>query len=228
MQAGNLYTKMSMVQRQLQGWIPEEILCIALPLDKKFQSSSYEINYREGTDIGMVSKICETYLKPTCMKYGLPRVPIYMYCMNYSHNFTGELDRVNCNNGYTQKIGNHYSIVIFRRFLWPKVLIHEILHILWMSAGFPSYQGIQPKQDEIEIEGWALCLSINEGYISQEQYLHYRRSACKAIVHNVMGGAINGDFAKECLKKQKTPIYEYFFLTKLPFETKKVKFLDSI
>ena len=214
------------IDLHLGGWVPEHIMSIAVPLNKVHDGVKWKLHYREGFDSTMACKICDKFLTKICVEYNLPIVNLYLYCMNYDHDFTSDLNRVNCNNGYTLYLEDYFNIVIFREKLWPKVLIHEILHILWIaSKKMRSYKDIKPKRDETIIEEWALYFSITYGYIDYNSYLVYRNKSRNDIIQNVTGGNKNIDFVTACLHKQKTHVYEYLFLTQDPFQKKSVSFI---
>ena len=92
---------------------------------------------------------------------------------DYPHNLES-LDKIGVNNGYMQVTGNKYSIVIYRHMFWPKVLVHELLHVLWRCNSYPiPLQNTSPRWDEAIIEAHAVTYAMKNNYISSDGYNYY-------------------------------------------------------
>jgi uncharacterized membrane protein len=173
-----------------------------VPLTEKHESDNYTLHYYNGFDPSMAISICEDMLRDVNV---IDPINIYLYIVDYPHDFK-RFDRIGYNNGYMQKSGSCYSIVILRKLFWPKVLIHEILHILWYMNNLPICNET-PRWDESIIESHAVKLAISKGYINETEYNYYIRQ-CKKEISNILGGDIS-----KLMKTQKTHVYEYIYLS---------------
>ena len=186
----------------LRGWIPPDLIHTAVPLTEKYNGSNYRLHYYEGFNPSTAISICEDLLRDVILA---DSVDIYLYIIDYPHDHS-RLDKQGSNNGYTQIVGHHYSIVIFRKLFWPKVLIHELLHVLWIQNQMPIVRDF-PRWDEAIIEAQAVRLAIQKNYINEKEYMYYLRQS-KQIITECVGGDISS------LKdKQETHVFEYIFLS---------------
>lgn len=190
---------------KLVGWVPDYLIPREC-LDSEIETEEYMIHYNnEDSAQAMIARtIAEKYLVPISQKYSLPQVHIYLYLINYYHDYEKALTRENCNNGYTVSYGNKsFYIVVFRRLFWPKVLIHEILHVLWISTSLPIIEVI-PKFDESIIEKLAVMNAVKGGFIDGDHYTHFLEKSRETVMR-VHGGK------PEILNSQKSSVYEYLF-----------------
>lgn len=186
----------------LKDWLPENILPLAVPLTEKYTTSKYVLHYYEGFDPNVAIRVCDETLEEMII---LTPINIYLYIIDYPHDHS-RLDRIGSNNGYTQKVGNQFSIVIFRKIFWPKVLLHELLHVLWFLNNLPIPDG-SPKWDEAIIEAHAVRIAIKKNYINEAEYRYYLNQSRNTIMQ-VCGGDLS-----VLTTSQKTPVYEYMFLS---------------
>ena len=216
-------------------WVPEEYLSLAVPLSEKIETQYWVLHYYEGFDTSIAIRICNNYINKIAEECGLCNpVNVYLYLVDYPHDYSSDLTRKKCNNGYLQRVGQNvctanYSIVIFRKLFWPKVLLHEILHILWQVNLFPNCTST-PKYDEALVEFHAVNISKRNNYINLDEYQYWLKHSQQAVVNNVMQRKINflninnltlggrsenfmEDFKKKCLSKQQTYVYEYLFMS---------------
>jgi len=222
---------------QLQGWIPDEKLCLAIPLDVIERFDNYIIHHYSGFKaLHIVTSICDKILDNLNL---VNPINIYLYLFDYPHNYE-TLDRKGGNNGYLQSVNEHYSIVIFRHKFWPKVLIHELLHVIWLQNKLPICP-LAPRWDEAVIEAYAVQIAIMDKYISEAEYKHYLMISQSSVLNRfncndtekeeIMGlkglktikaGKLDSvslvnqkanSFDQRCLKAQKTNILEYLFLS---------------
>lgn len=195
-----------MMRSHLNGWMSEDIMRIAVPLNEKYTSDNYIIHHYSGMDISIAITICEEMLSSLNISEA---VNIYLYIVDYPHEHT-RLDRIGSNNGYTQLVGDCFSVVIFRKRFWPKVLIHELLHVVWLSNNIRS-SNIYPRWDEAIIEANAVKIAISKGYINGAEYDYYIKMSKREIENSlqIMGGNVM-DVLK---RKQKTHLYEYLYLS---------------
>lgn len=190
----------------LKSWVPENVMQFAVPLTEVYNdpNGKYNIHHYKGFDPSLPSLICDDILGGSEVILDEP-VDIFLYLIDYPHEYQ-RLDRIGSNNGYTQVSGNYYSIVIFRKLFWPKVLVHELLHVLWFLNKLPIAREF-PRWDEAIIEAHAVRISIMKGYINESEYKYYLNRSKSEII-NCVGGDIN-----QLKKKQKTHLYEYLFLS---------------
>lgn len=188
--------------KPLAGWVPPELIHTAVPLTEKYIGNNYNLHYYQGFEPSLAISVCEDLLRDASL---VDSVDVYLYIIDYPHDHS-RLDRQGSNNGYTQIVGNHYSVVIFRRLFWPKVLIHELLHVLWFLNQLPIVRDF-PRWDEAIIEAHAVRIAIQKNYINEKEYSYYLRHSKKTITE-CLGGDI------QLLKdKQETHVYEYIFLS---------------
>ena len=219
---------------ELSNWVPEDYIKLSIPLTEKIESNHWILHYYSGFNPALASIICDKYINPISSFYNIVNpVNIYLYVIDYAHNYSSELNRKNCNNGYMQRVGNdvtsaNYSIVIFRKLFWPKVLLHEIFHILWQVETIPHCISI-PKYDEALVEYYAVNIAQRNGYINEPEYKYWLKQSQNTIINNVMptrngpfssmgltGGSYDkfmNEFKKRCLETQKTHVYEYLFMS---------------
>lgn len=190
-----------MTVRILPGWVPPDALRLAVPLTEKYEGNNYVIHHYDGFEIGTAVSICEELLQSVTMPNP---IHIYLYLIDYPHDHS-RLDRMGSNNGYTQRTGQLYSIVIFRKLFWPKVLIHELLHVLWMVNQYPIPCETL-RWDEALIEAQAVRLAIARHYINESEYKYYIQQT-KDTLMRVCGGT------KQLRRNQRTPLYEYIYLS---------------
>lgn len=186
----------------LQGWVDNDVLKFAVPLSETYKSENYILHYYEGFDIAVAISICDEILNEVLMT---EPIHIYLYIIDYPHDHS-RLDRIGSNNGYMQRIGNSYSIVIYRKLFWPKVLIHELMHVLWMLNTLPITREC-PRWDEAIIEAYAVRMAIQRHYINESEYKYYLAKS-KDTILSVCGGDID-----KLKKMQKTSVYEYIILS---------------
>lgn len=188
----------------LKGWVPFPLIPREC-LDETIDNDNYCIHYNDThyKQALTAQSICDKYLSPISDKHQIDKTNIYLYLIDYPHNYDKTLDRENCNNGYTLAYPKKFYIVIFRRLFWPKVLIHEILHILWISSSIPIPRSI-PKYDESFIEKIAVTNACKEGYIDFDKYKEYLDESRNKLIE-IYGGS------KNIMNHQKTPVYEYLF-----------------
>ena len=189
----------------MSNWMPKEAMSMMVPLTEKYVHDNFILHYYTGFDINMALNICIDMTENMVLT---DPINIYLYIVDYPHDFTN-LDRKGSNNGFTQRVGTNYSIVVFRKLFWAKVLIHELLHVAWMLNNLPISREF-PKWDEAIIESHAVRLAIQKGYINEAQYKYYLNQS-KSRVVELCGGYSN---LHDTLKyKQKTALYEYLFLS---------------
>lgn len=188
----------------LAGWVPPALIPREC-LDTKIDQPTYCIHYNEGHEkqAWSAQTICDKYLVPIIEKYQIDKVQIYLYLINYPHRYDQPLTRENCNNGFTVAYPNKFYIVVFRRMFWQKVLIHEILHVLWITSSIPIPRST-PKYDESIIERLAVRNASRDGYLDIDHYVRYLQESRSTLL-NLYGGT------KQIIQNQKTPVYEYLF-----------------
>lgn len=187
----------------LRGWVPSDVMHTAVPLTEEYKGKNYKLHFYEGFDPSIAISICEDLLMDVILA---DPVDIYLYIIDYPHDHS-RLDRQGSNNGYTQIVGQHYSIVIFRKLFWPKVLIHELLHVLWFLNQMPIVRDF-PRWDEAIIEAHAVRIAIQKNYINEKEYMYYLRQSKKVITD-----CVGGDIMTGLKNKQETHVYEYIFLS---------------
>lgn len=196
-------------------WPPIEI---AIPLDESEEHDGYVLHYYSGFNTRVAQSICDKFLTPLVEKYALDPVHVHLFLVDIKHDYTGELVPANCNNGYTVRFGNsNYKIVIFRNLFWPKVLLHEIFHILWFSGDL-GMVNCKPKYDESIVEFYAVHYAVVNNYINEAEYKYYLNNTRNTLKENIIkrfsGQEIRGGWAgvaKELLGIQKTHVAEYIF-----------------
>ncbi len=187
----------------LADWLPKNVLPMMVPLTEKLETLNYTIHYYKGFEPSLAQTICDEVIGDLQL---INPIDIYLYIIDYPHEYT-RLDREGCNNGFTQKVGDCYSIVVFRKLFWPKVLIHELFHVLWFVNHLPITRDF-PRWDEAIIEAEAVRLAIRKGYINESEY-RYFLSQTKNAISNICGG----DIMESLRAKQQTAVYEYIYLS---------------
>jgi hypothetical protein len=200
----------------LSGWVPSALIPNEC-LDTKIDNENYCIHYNSSHEkqAWNAQTICDKYLVPIINNHNLDKVHIYLYLINYLHNYDKPLTRENCNNGYTVSYPNKFYIVVFRRLFWQKVLIHEILHVLWISSSIPIPRS-SPKYDESFIEKIAVRNASRDGYLDIDHYTRYLEESKNTLL-NIYGGT------NEIISNQKTPVYEYLFYDKVILDVIKLR-----
>lgn len=212
-----------MNNHHLDNWVTDTVKMCAIPLTETHIDEKFIIHYYLGFDITIATAICIEMFQSIELRHP---VHIYLYIIDYPHDHS-TMNRIGSNNGYMQKCGEYYSIVVYRKLFWPKVLIHEILHVLWISNCIPMNSNY-PKWDEAIIEAEAVRQSIQKGYINASEYRYYLDQSKRVIAKTICGGGNknntndnnhidikidNKTVVDECLSKQKTALLEYIFLS---------------
>ena len=190
---------------------------VSVPLNDIDEHENYTLHFYEGfKGINLARKICDKFLDNLVVKYGLEHVHIYLYLIDFDHNFCGDLVKANCNNGYTVRFSEQrYSIVIFRHKFWPKVLLHEIFHVLWFCGGLDPITAV-PKYDESIVEFYAVHYAITNNYINEAEYTYYLGNARRDLVLNTQNrfklcGGSTQEVVEHLLSFQQTPVAEYIY-----------------
>ena len=186
----------------LVDWMPNNMLPSAVPLTEKYECDKYILHYYDGFNPDLAMRVCDETLQNVILLWP---INIYLYIIDYPHDHT-TLDRKGSNNGYTQRVGDRYSIVIFRKLFWPKVLLHELLHVLWFQNNLPMID-CSLKWDEAIIEAYAVRSAVAKNYINGTEYFYYLKQSQNTILQ-VCGGDIS-----VLRSQQKTPLFEYIFLS---------------
>jgi len=204
-----------MMNKQLKQWIPNNIIVSAIPLNDKVINDKYIIHHYEGFDTTRAETICDEMLEDINL---INPVNIYLYLFEYPHHYEN-LDRLGSNNGYMQKNGEYYSIVIFRHLFWPKVLVHELLHIFWFTKNIPI-ERCSPRWDEAIIEAYAVEICMRKGYINTAEYRYYLKQSQDIVSNklqcppeNLPGKLSGGKLDQLCLANQSTNVLEYLFIS---------------
>jgi len=225
----------------MESYIPADIFRFAVPLTETEGDDEYTLHFYRGFMPALASTICTKYLAPLVRRYSLEPIHVYLYLVDCKHDYDNELTQANCNNGFTMFVGElpnlNISIVVYRYMFWPKVLIHEILHVLWRAAGLPIIPNVSPKYDESIVEHYAVQIASSNKYISSQEYAYYLATSRQKVIENVCkqqlpqtripskprthitagnAGEVATDYTDEqinhVMECQKTWIAEYLFL----------------